>query len=441
MLSVMKHRIIPSKKYPFYWQYNGEPILLIGGSVEDNLFQIPDIKAHLELLKSAGGNYVRCTMSCRDEGNVGPFERTGDLYDLEKLSEEYWKRFSDFLSLTYDMDIVVQIEIWATFDFYREWWDVNPFNPKNNRNYRQQESGLPFEVNSHPLKLENNFFRSVPEADNNKVILKYQQKFADAVLLHSLDYPHVLYCMDNETAVTWKWGEYWSEYIKDEASKKGVSVETTEMWDPWDLSDEKHRATFDHPQIYSFVDISQNNHQKGQTHWDNMQKARKRLFNRPRPVNNVKIYGADTGRFGHDTDGIERFWRNIFGGCASARFHRPVSGHGLSPTAQHHIQSMRMLFNAMNVFGGEPHNDLLSEREENEAYCFGDPEKELAVVFFRKGEVVLDTSRMQGDVVLKWLHIPQNSWLEPEYKNNTGSVKLITPLESIQAVLLKKSAS
>ena len=54
---------------PAYWQYGGKPVLLLGGSKEDNLFQIPDLKEHLDLLKSVGGNYVRNTMSSRDEGN------------------------------------------------------------------------------------------------------------------------------------------------------------------------------------------------------------------------------------------------------------------------------------------------------------------------------------------------------------------------------------
>ena len=39
---------------PRYWQYKGKSVLLLGGSVEDNLFQIPDLKEHLDLLQSVG---------------------------------------------------------------------------------------------------------------------------------------------------------------------------------------------------------------------------------------------------------------------------------------------------------------------------------------------------------------------------------------------------
>ncbi len=41
-------RIQPYPQNPFYWQYKGKPVLLLGGSVEDNLFQIPDLEAHLD---------------------------------------------------------------------------------------------------------------------------------------------------------------------------------------------------------------------------------------------------------------------------------------------------------------------------------------------------------------------------------------------------------
>jgi len=99
------------KPNPAYWQYDGKPILLLGGSKEDNLFQIPDIKEHLDLLKSVGGNYVRNTMSSRDEGNVWPFLKVSEKYDLDKWNGEYWERFENFLRLTQERDIIVQIEV------------------------------------------------------------------------------------------------------------------------------------------------------------------------------------------------------------------------------------------------------------------------------------------------------------------------------------------
>ncbi|RKU37840.1 hypothetical protein C6496_09280, partial [Candidatus Poribacteria bacterium] len=413
-----------------YWQYKGEPILLIGGSVEDNLFQIPNLKEHLELLKSVGGNYVRSTMSWVDEGDVPPFKKVGDQYDLNQWNEAFWDRFRNFITWTHEMDIIVQVEVWATFNYYREPWDANPFNPKNNSNYTVEETGLPTVVKSHPTATENNFFWSVPKERNQQIVLKYQQKFVDKLLSETFQYEHVLYCMDNETSVTPDWGEYWATYIQKQATVAGHPVETTEMWDPWNIFHEKHKATFDHPETYSFCDISQNNHQKGQTHWDNAQRYRSEL-SPIRPINNVKIYGADSGRFGNTQDGLERFWRNIFGGLASARFHRPDSGVGLNETAQAHIKSMRMLTDTMDIFTCEPDNDLLFNRAENEAYVIANPGREYAVYFPNGGsvDINLGAEKDAETIAIRWLDIGKSEWIHAAEIPFSKRITLSAPTE------------
>ncbi len=47
-----KKKIEIYEKNPSYWQYDGKPVLLLGGTKDDSLFQIPDLKDHLDLLKS-----------------------------------------------------------------------------------------------------------------------------------------------------------------------------------------------------------------------------------------------------------------------------------------------------------------------------------------------------------------------------------------------------
>lgn len=71
--------IRPSTENPRYWQHQGKPVLLLGGSVEDNLFQHPEFVKQLDLLKSVGGNYVRNTMGSGDKGNVWGKEGSGPL--------------------------------------------------------------------------------------------------------------------------------------------------------------------------------------------------------------------------------------------------------------------------------------------------------------------------------------------------------------------------
>jgi hypothetical protein len=435
-ISVDKNRIQVYKENPQYWQHKSEPVLLLGGSVEDNLFQIPDIKEHLDLLRSVGGNYVRCTMSCRDEGNIWQFNEVEGLYNLDQWNEEFWQRFNNFLRLTAERDIIVQIEVWATFDYYRLNWDINPFNPKNNVNYTFEQTNLPEVVDSHPTQTENNFFWSVPAENNQRIVLEYQEKFVDQILFYSLKFDHVLYCIDNETSVTPEWGKFWAEYIQAKANDAEVNVETTEMWDSHNLFHTQHQNTLDHPELYSFCDASQNNHQRGQKHWDNAQEFRAQL-NPVRPINSVKIYGSDQYHFGDDQDGLERFWRNVFGGMASARFHRPPSGLGLGPLACRHLKSMRMLTDNIRIFSCQPNNHLLSNRRENQAYALANIGKEVVVYFPESGTIDIDLSLFDADLTLQWLDINQSEWLNQMSVHGGKVVALTTPSQGHWAVLIR----
>ena len=421
--------IKPSATHIQYWSLNGENIMLLGGSIEDNLFQYKNIEAHLELLKSVGGNYVRNTMSSRDEGDVWAFAKNEEgLYNLNNWNDEYWSRFEIFLKACSEREIIIQIELWATFDFYRDNWGVNPFNPKNNVNYNVERVHLPIEVNSHPIMTENNFFWSVPSQESNLRLLEYQQKFIDKLLSYSLKYDNILYCMDNETSVTSEWGKFWSLYIKKVAKEHSKQIFTTEMWDPWSLDHAAHRETSDHPEIYDFVDISQNNHNVGDTHWNNGLKQIERLKTNSmlRPVNNVKVYGNDGGRHKTTQNAIESFVQNVLFGAASTRFHRPTSGQGLNNIAQHVIKSMRSYIDQANFFNGVPSNQLLSEREENEAFCRAIEGSEYAIYFPNGGEVKLNTAIKKGEISIKWLDILKSEWTETTLLSIRNSNATIT---------------
>ncbi|MEA3462563.1 MAG: hypothetical protein U9R49_11830 [Bacteroidota bacterium] len=421
-----------SASYPQYWEYNGEPVLLLGGSDEDNLFQLPRLEEQLDLLASVGGNYVRNTMSSRDSGNVWAFhiDLESGLYDLNKWNQEYWNRFQSLLELTSQREIVVQVEIWATFDFYRENWEVNPFNPTNNMNYSAERTKLPLEVETHPTMCENPFFWSVPSHQNNMPLLNYQQRFVDKLLSYTLEFNNVLYCIDNETSVTSEWGKFWSEYIRKRANESDKTIHVTEMWDPWDLDHISHRESFDHPETYSFVEISQNNHQRGQNHWDNglKQIEKLRLAGNLRPVNNVKTYGNYLGRHGGGThNGIQSFIRSTLFGSAAVRFHRPTSGLGLGDTAQAVIHGIRMATDRIDFFEAEPHNALLLERGENEAYCRAVPGKEYLVYFPDAGEVELDVGGSKSRLEVERLEILSGKWDKMQVEEEEGSLTLQSP--------------
>jgi hypothetical protein len=288
-------RIRPYWKNPYYWQYKGQPVMLLGGSKDDNLFQIPDLKEHLDEMKAAGGNYIRNTMSDRPDFGyeVYPFLRRPDgKYDLNQWNDEYWTRFANLLKWTAERDIIVQIEVWDRFDYSRNNWEPHPYNPVNNINYTYEQSGFAPEYPDHPGQNRQPFFFTTPRQRNNTVVLPYQRKFVDKMLEIALPYDHVLFCMDNETAAEEAWATYWAEYIRAKAKAAGKQVCITEMWDDWDLKAERHARTLDHPERYDFADVSQNNQKKGQEHWDNFQWVRQHIADSPRPLNTVKTYGA-----------------------------------------------------------------------------------------------------------------------------------------------------
>jgi hypothetical protein len=446
-------RIRPYSGNPFYWQVQGRPILLLGASDYHNIFQRPDLVEHLDLMQSAGGNYVRNTMASReirpDHNDLWPYRivrHTNDplinVYDLDQWDEEYWRRFSRMLEETAARNMIVEVELWERHDAYRTrdqaGWLRHPFNPDNNVNYTAEESRLPTGEwttdPGHPL------FATVPRLQNNTLVLRYQEAFIEKVLSYTLQYDHVLYNMNNETKEHHGFGEYWADFVLARARAAGKRIELTDMQDAHDVTDASVTRVMD-SDVYTFVDISQNNLQKQETHWARIEHIRGHLRERPRPITNIKIYGSDNAPppiefWGNTRDGVERFWRNIFGGGSSARFHRPDWGIGLNEIAQVNVRSMRMLTDAMNVFACEPRNDLLGERSPNEAYCLAEPGRQYAVYFPDGGAVELDVSAAEGTLEVRWLDINRSTWHEPLTIDGGGTVELGTPDTGHWAVLV-----
>ncbi len=424
--------IRPWSENPRYWQYNGEPVFLLGASDDDNLFQWPSpkLERHLDAMKAVGANYVRNTMSDRrDKGfELYPFKRLENgKYDLGQWNDDYWKRFERFLAETAKRDIIVQIEVWDRFDYSRDNWPGHPYNPKNNINYTSKESTLAAKYPDHPGRNRQPFFFTTPKQRNITAVLEYQKRFVEKMLSYSLKHNHVLYCMDNETSGEEEWAIYWSDLILDTAKEKGRKVYVTEMWDDWDLKAARHKRTFDHPDHYEFCDVSQNNQKKGQEHWDNFQWALAYTAKKPRPLNTVKTYGADGGRHGNTRDGIERWWRHVIGGAASARFHRPSSGLGLSKLSIASVKAARMLEAVMKPWNIQAANGLLTDRESDEAYLACNPGKAYALYFTDRGEVGLDLRKAPGSYSLRWIDIRTGKWKGEESISGGKIVKIDAP--------------
>ncbi|MCA9257877.1 MAG: hypothetical protein KDA61_01700 [Planctomycetales bacterium] len=427
----------PWQENSWYWSYQGKPVLLLGGSDDDNLFQWSEERLTLQIdrLAKAGGNVVRNTMSDRqDKGfEVYPFQRLDDgKYDLNAWNDDYWKRLERFLRAAVQRDVIVQMELWDRFDYTDSGdanrWQVHPYNPDNNVNYTYEESGFAKRYPDHPGANKQPFFFTTPRQRNNLVVLPYQQKFVDKVLDVCLKFDNVLYCMDNETSGEEEWSNYWATYVKQRADRENKRVYVTEMWDDWDLTAERHKRTFDHPELYDFVDVSQNNHNKGQKHWDNFLHVQRYLAGQPRPMNTTKTYGATGNKFGHDDqDAIERFWRHLLAGAASIRFHRPDSGLGLNDKAVACIRAARKLESFIPLWTAQPANFLLSDRDDNEAYLATSNRGDLAVYFPAGGEVRVDLSNASGSLIAHWINIDSGEFGPQERVTGGGQRKLSPP--------------
>jgi len=417
-------RIRPWSQDARYWQYRGEPVLLIGGSREDNLFQIPDLEEQLDSLASVGGNYIRNTMSDRDEGNVYPYRQVGGgKYDLDQWNEEYWRRFGDLLRLSHARDIIVQIEVWDRFDLSDVRgmgnWQRHPYRPANNVNYSGEQTGLADAYPDHPSADKQPFYHTVPGVPQYRpqydLLRSYQERFVAKMLSHSLPCGNVLYCMNNETSTDPRWGQYWMSFIRERARDVGVNVSVTDMFDDGWMPErsEKVRLALDHPELYDFIEISQvNSRNFSEQHWNRLRWAVQQAAAHPRPVNHTKIYSAGQTSFGSGTpqDGIERFWRNLLGGSASSRFHRPTSGIGLNATAQACIRSARKVEELVKFWQIEPHMQLLGDREENEAYLAAKLGEAYVLFLCSGGSVTLGLAGQDGAFRGRWIKVSSGEW-------------------------------
>lgn len=447
--------IQPSEDFPRYWQFHGEPVLLLGGSNDDNLFQCTESRlvTQLDILIAAGGNYVRNTMSCRDSGNVWPFAQVagGIFYDMDVWNEEYWRRFTRMLHETVTRGVIVQIEIWAYYDFfdyYGACWgeqgNRNPWNPVNNSNYSFETTYLKPRYGS-PRKDTHDFFMSVPALNNDRVLLHYQQRYVDRLLRETLPFDNVLFCITNEIRAPYfpAWSAYWLDYIRKKTTAVGKRIETTEIQLTHDIAGEEFGALVQWNDRCTFLDASQNSAvRNGQLHWDNLQTLYRALEDQPRPINHVKIYGADTAAewSGTDHDGGERFWRNIIGGAASVRFHRPPSGLGLTEKARTHLRSLRMLTTEFDFFRSQPGSESqrLCNRQANEAYLAMVGDTQFVVYFPDGGSVGLDVSCAPGGYSRRWLEINTSRWHDAERVLADPNVSIICPGPGPWAALLDR---
>ncbi|MDO3385639.1 hypothetical protein QWI17_07300 [Gilvimarinus sp. SDUM040013] len=407
--------IQPYHENQWYWQYKGEPIMLIGGSNEDNLWQWTgkQLTDHLDLLRSVGGNYVRCTMSDRKDGNVFAVEEVDDgKYDLTQWNGEYWSRLDFFLKQTEKRGIIVQLTLWDWFDLLYDRFPVHPLNPENNVNWEPETIGD-----------AKDFYGKAVE-EKNEPVLTYQHRYVDKLLSITLNYDHIIYNIQNESSLGAEWENYWAKFLKDSSMSQGKNIHVTSMQL---LPGNSVRHAMSNRELYSYVEVSQNNqnaagaigykHYENLIHWRSMIDAQQEG---PMPMNNEKIYGAAAGEntsAGSANEAVERFWRNIFAGAASVRFHRPAGdwwGIGLSDRAQHTIKAASMFLKEFDIFNSTPYPGCETIGHHIKAdYCLANVGEAYAV-YFPDGRttIALDPWVYIDEVNIKWLNLTSGEWKE-----------------------------
>jgi hypothetical protein len=350
--------------------------------------------------------------------------------------------------------------VWDRFDYTDhvsfKTWEPNPYNPANNINYTTMESGLLVEYpEHHPGKDEQPFFHTIPGMDDNTVVRQFQEAFVDKMLSYSLPCGNVLYCMNNETSTDPVWGQYWMKYIKDKAAEAGADVYVTDMFDVgWDMdTEEKFLLSFDNPDLYTFLDISQNTSNKNtfKKQWQNILFVRDRIKNNPRPINNTKNYGSS--EWPPDSDYYKRVWYrwttesavqryvlNVIGGCASTRFHRnPIGGIGLTEPAQDCIKALRKLESLVKMWELTPGNDLLTDYEDSKVFLTANPGRTYVLFFMEGGSASLNMTGCKGNFSLKWINPFTGQWGE-ENKIVIGKSVIISAPDSGSWIAVVRAA-
>lgn len=193
------------------------------------------------------------------------------------------------------------------------------------------------------------------------------------------------------------------------------------------------RRVMTYRDIYSFAEVSQNNQDAllgpvGKKHWENLLLWRKMIAmsdEGPMPINNIKVYGQGVGfntAAGTEKEAVERFWRNVFGGAASTRFHRPAHrggdfywGIGLSERAQQTLRAVNMFLEDFDIFNAEPYEAFSTVGNSVDSYCMADIGKAYAGYFpSGRASVHLDPWIEIKKVSVKWLDIASLTWSEEQ---------------------------
>ena len=427
-----------------FWKYKGKQMLLLGGMAygEPHLIPRAELIRELDKLKESGGNYMRMTMvSVFDKTRVQgmyPFTKRSDgKFDLDQFNPAFWDYVRVLFEETQKREMVVQVELWDQWEFYRGNYDETYWNPKNNINYDSSATGLDTSLPVEPYKESPAFFSAYRDA-NKAVVLKYQTAFIQKLLEVAKPFNNIIYEIGNESTEPQKWNDYWAKYIKSRAGKKIYVTDQREDYGPGG----NLTYVLNNPSLYNFIDVSQvgmrhitaDYHQE---HYNDVINVRDKILSSgiKRPMNNVKGYkwmrSWGGGYKGGESVSINRFWHGIFAGLAGFAFHpsnydaEDRAGSAMMPNVLRNIKSMRMLEERVNIMRMSPSNHLLNERSVDEAYLLSS-QSQYAVYFTGKADRRVTLTRSSTESI-------KLVWLNPDTGNLGPPITVTGTMITLQA--------
>ena len=153
-------------------------------------------------------------------------------------------------------------------------------------------------------------------------------------------------------------------------------------------------------------------------------------------MTNIKVYGGgDMSTFRKRRPTIHRFCEFVCAGRSAVRFHRPVRngeyGMGLNPAAQACLRAVRHFCDLIEPWRCEPDLDLLSDREEKEAYALANPGVAYGILMtgsYGDGKVTLDTTGHSGAYGMIWMNLEtgQTQTVESVFAANEVGITMPT---------------
>ncbi len=121
------------------------------------------------------------------------------------------------------------------------------------------------------------------------------------------------------------------------------------------------------------------------------------------------------------------------------RHHRPNHGNGLNEKAQASIKAVRKVETLVKFWEVTPRMDLLSERDENEAYISAVEGEKYIIYFTHGGAVDLDLSSYEKPFTLHWVSVDSGEWGSESALEGGTSLEVSAPDQGGWFAVIKNS--